>query len=306
MHPQTEQLANLCSDTADRAADAESFVAVKKLVELLGAELRAQPLLYEGMVAEPKAKDAKWVILVDSLSSGYASEKYERESKSNALPARVRFTIAHELSHVLQLRAPAVASSSRRRRKPLTEAAQEKRLELEADTLSPLLLIPDVGFARHFIEGKSRLDLARLVDAKQQWAVSREVLVNRFCLLTKYDPKGFRFKPALQDIAIGLGEWADPRTARISNWPRPFCNLPQNLVPEFLQLERTKDMLNPVFDSPDFILNGGPKNTAEADVFVGTPANPRTDKARIKITIEATKPVSGGKFLFVIDQLSFR
>ena len=177
-------------------------------------------------------------------------------------------------------------------------------MEFEADTLSPLLLIPDVGFSRHCIDGIARLDLGRLLEVKQKWAVSREVLVNRFGLLTKYDPKGFRFKPALQEIAIGIGEWSDKRIARLPNWPRPFCNFPQNLIPEFLQLERTNQMLNTVFDSPDFLLNGGYRNTAESEVFVGTSANHRTDKARIKITIEVTKPVSGAKFLFVIDQLS--
>lgn len=303
MHAHTELLAAYCSDAADRAADAESFVAVRKLVEFIGAELRAQPLLYEGMVAEPKAKDAKWVILVDSRSSGYEPEKYERESRANALPPRVRFTIAHELSHVLQLRSPAPASGSRRRKGPIAAAVQEKRLELEADTLSPLLLIPDVGFALHCVDGKDRLDLPRLIEAKNQWAVSREVLVNRFGLLTKYDPKGFRFKPALQQIAVGLGEWSERRNARILRWPRPFCNFSQNLVPEFLQLERANEMLNTVFDSPDFILNDGHQNTADAEVFLGTPANPQGEKARIKMTVEPTKPAVGGKFLFLVDRL---
>ena len=302
MRSHTERLAAMCSDAADKVADAESFVPVKKLVEFLGVELRAQPLLYEGMVAEPKTKEAKWVIVVDSLSSGYESGKYESESRTNALPPRVRFTIAHELGHVLQLRSPESASNGKPSRRRVPAAKIEKEFEREADTLSPLLLIPDTGFTRLCADGNDKLSLARLLDAKDHWAVSREVIVNRLGLITKFDPKGFRFKPAMQNLAVGIAEWTTKTAARIASWPRPFCNFSQNLVPEFLQLQRANESLNAVFTSSDFVLNGGRHDADQAEVFLGTSANPQVEKVRVRLTVEHTRPGAGGKFIFVVEQ----
>jgi hypothetical protein len=303
MRPHTQRLAAMCSDAAEKAADGESFVPVKKLVEFLGAELRAQPLLYEGMVAEPKAKDAKWVILVNSLSSGYEPEKYEHESRTNALPPRVRFTIAHELGHVLQLRLPETPLRRVRSKKTKVLAAVEREFEQEADLLSPLLLIPDGGFARLCADGQDQLNLARLVAAKNHWAVSRAVIVNRLGILTRFDPKGFRFKPAMKDIAIGVAVWSAKGMSRVAKWPRPFCNFSQNLVPEFLQIERANEFLNSVFESPDFFLNGGDRSADEADVFLGTAANPQSEKIRVRLTVEMTRRSVGSRFLYVVNQV---
>jgi hypothetical protein len=50
MSPETKSLATFCSDMANKAADMDHFVPVWKLVELLGAEINARPLLVEGML----------------------------------------------------------------------------------------------------------------------------------------------------------------------------------------------------------------------------------------------------------------
>ncbi|MEO7414016.1 MAG: ImmA/IrrE family metallo-endopeptidase [Opitutaceae bacterium] len=304
MHPQTDRLATLCCDAADKAADGENFVSMKRLVEFFGVELRAQPLLYEGMVAEPRTKGDKWVVMVDSHSSGYDVRKYEQESSTNALPPRVRFTIAHELGHVLQLRNEEALGPTTRTTKRGAAAKVEKQLERGADSLSPLLLISENGIERLCEDAKSPLGIAQIIQARARWAVSREVIVHRFGLLSKYDPSGFKHRPALRDMALGLGEWSDtPTAARVSAWPRAFCNFAENLVPEFLRVDTTsKENLSTVFRSPAFVLNGGEQIWDEAEVFAGTASNPRAEKVRIRLAVEQSRSLKK-KFLFVAERL---
>jgi hypothetical protein len=302
MHPTTERLAEKFSDAAEKAADAESFVAMRSLVKLLGAEFRAQPLLYEGLVAEPRTPGDKWVVVVDSHASGYDAARYEKETSVEALPPRLRFTIAHELGHVVQLKSREGNASVVRRGKRIAADARENALEREADALSPLLMVPHSGLDRLCREAKDGVALTHLLEVRKRWAVSREVLVHRLGLLGVFDPQGFRFRPALKELAVGLATRGDGGSIRVAAWPHAFCNFSDNLVPDLLQRDAAgKRPLTEIFQSAEFRLNGGSRDWDDAEVFFGTAANPRSEKQRVRLTVE--QPSSGGKALFLLRRV---
>lgn len=303
IHSETQRLAAACTEAADRSADADGFVAVRRLVEHFGADLRAQPLLYEGMIAAPKTDKAKWLVLIDAFESGYTPERYQNERSAHALPVRLRFTIAHELSHLVHFKSEGAGG---KKPKAKSHAAEVGALEREADTLSPLLLIPESAFERRFAGGSERLTLERILEARIQWAVSREVLVNRFNLLGKYDPKSLRLRAPLQNIGLGMGVWGKDRQATVIGWPKPYCNFSENLVPDFLRESRPGKavVLNTFFGDPDFVLNGGRRNFAVTDMMGGTPANPQIEKMRVKLSVEITSAAAGHTFLILAERLS--
>ncbi len=299
---ETQRHAAACAEAADRSADVDGFVAVRRLVEHFGADLIAQPLLYEGMIAAPKSDKAKWLVLVDSLESGFSSQKYNDECAANALPPRLRFTIAHELGHLLQFK-----SSGSPPKSGTTQSRKDEidSLEREADTLSPLLLISESAFEKRLAVGTEPLTLRQILEAKAKWGVSREVLVNRFNLLSKYDPKGLRLRAPLQNLGLGLCVWSKDRQAMLVNWPKPFCNFAENLVPAFLRENRPgKAMaLNTLFPDPAFILNGGKNDSAVATLGGGTPANPQIEKMTVRLTVEPVPPAINRTFIVLVQRI---
>lgn len=288
----TKRLSEVCHVTADAATDGDGFIAVHRLLTILDAELQMRPLLYEGMLAAPKTSDGKWVVVVDNSRNRFGSEAYATESAAAPLPPRIRFTIAHELGHLLQMRSPEVAESK--------ESISE--FERQADTLSPLLLVSSGELNKRLAGDRDRITIKDLLDAKKAWAISNDVLVTRLCLLHRFDPSWLRFKQSILDVAIGVGEWGDDGIARLSSWPGSFCNFSNNLVPEFLlhSKKEPRPAFAQFFDCPDFVLNGGANTEAFADGFGGTLANPRCEAMRLRLTMESAQR---GRFLFIVERL---
>src|SRR4051812_11753677 len=94
-------LARICISIADELADANGFVAVPKLLSRFSAEISVRPLLVEGMLATIDKSTATkanvgWMVLIDSESSRVDEAQIKSETGKQPLPARVRFTVAHE------------------------------------------------------------------------------------------------------------------------------------------------------------------------------------------------------------------
>ena len=295
MSPETKSLAALCSDVANQAADPQKFVPVGRLVELLGADLAARPLLVEGMLAEPTA-GGKWLVLVDSDSGSFIEKTYREERSGHSLPPRLRFTIAHELGHLIQLQSEAPKSKEKRR----TAKSTVRNLEKEADKLSPLLLVAEAAL-EEFCSDEKSATLDDFISARHQWGISREVLVQRLNLLLEFDRRGLRHKPRIRNKVVGIGEWPTAKEMRILDWPKPFWNLDDNLAPAFLlRKEITHDELKESFPSPGFCFNGGTELVSDGKAWVGTSAWPKSEQRSFRLTIEDLGRRTG-KFLYLLD-----
>jgi len=156
-----------------------------------------------------------------------------------------------------------------------------------------------------FASGSEKPTMDRILEARNQWAVSREVLVNRFNLLGKFDPRGLRLRTPLQNIGLGMGVWTKDRQAMVINWPKPFSNFSENLVPGFLREAPSGKaaILNDLFSDPDFVLNGGTHDSAVADIVGGTPANPQIEEMRVRLTVEIVPPAAERSFLLLAERL---
>ena len=159
--PDKRKLAEFCLETSAKAADGDGFVPVRKLVETFGAEIETRPLLVEAMIAAPKASGAKWKVLLDAKSSRFERTKYDNESSQAPLGARLRFSVAHELGHILAFQPEDFGVRLRDAQKGETHKALVDRLEDTTDGLSPLLLIPDPALAREC--SGTRWTLARIL-----------------------------------------------------------------------------------------------------------------------------------------------
>ena len=297
MSPETRSLAEFCSDVAHKAADSDNFVRVGKLVELLGADLTARPLLVEGMLAAPTA-GGKWLILINADSGEFVEKTYREERVGNSLPARLRFTIAHELGHLIQLKSEQQSPKTVRTKKTAKSIVRD--LEREADKLSPLLLVSEPALDE-FCSGEQKVTLDDFVAARRHWGISREVLVQRLNLLLEFDRRGLRHKPKLRNIALGIGEWISPKEATLNDWPKPFRNLDDNLAPAFLlRPESGPDAIKEAFPVESFCLNGGADLSAHSDAWVGTVASPRSEQRTLTMHVENTGS-RRGKFLFLLE-----
>src|SRR5580704_4343442 len=95
----SEHLANICTQMGNLCADTNGFVSVRSLLERFQTKLIARPLLVEAMIASmPNAESegSRWAVLVDSERYPVSQLDIERESFSQTLPVRFRFTVAHE------------------------------------------------------------------------------------------------------------------------------------------------------------------------------------------------------------------
>jgi hypothetical protein len=297
MSPETRVLAELCCDVANQAADADHFVPVGKLVELLGAEITARPLLVEGMLAAPTA-GGKWLVLVDSDSGRFVEGTYREERSGHSLSPRLRFTIAHELGHLLQLKSEEKGGKTQGKAK--TARSLVRDWEKEADRLSPLLLVSEAALGE-FCTGGHKATLEDFLAARYQWGISREVLVQRFNLLLDFDRLGLRHNTRLRNLAFGLGEWNTSGQAVLCDWPKPFRNLDANLAPAFLlNPEAGSHEIREAFSDSAFCFNGGSKCGATGEVWVGTGSSPRREQRRFRISVEDLGRRSG-RFLYLLD-----
>lgn len=300
LSPDKKRLAEFCLETSAKAVDGDGFVPVRKLVETFGAEIEARPLLVEAMIAAPKTNGAKWKVLLDANSSRFEQAAYDNENSQTPLGTRLRFSVAHELGHILAFRPDNFGVRLREREKGKNHDGLVDRLEKETDGLSPLLLIADSALAAEC--GGGRWRLAQIIAARKRWAVSREALISRLSLLHSIDAQGLRYRSALRGIGLGLAEWQSAEKLALLEWPNPFMNFDGGLWPEFLLGEKGHrgTRAAAAFSGATFCLNGGRELAAEATVHAGTTANPRTDLLQLRLEFEDVPRRKGAKCLFLV------
>src|SRR5712671_2398598 len=100
-------LAAVCTRIADQVSDDSGFVAMHKLLDHFGVELLIRPLLVEGTLAtlgSAEGTSNRWAVLLDREKYPVGEVQISGETIDSPLPARMRFTIAHELAHSLAFR----------------------------------------------------------------------------------------------------------------------------------------------------------------------------------------------------------
>ncbi len=294
--PDLKRIAAICADFGNRASDEGGFVALSRLAELLRAEVEFRPLLVEAMIAEPNGPGT-WKVLVDSEAYPDGAKVFPRESAQAPLPARLRNTLAHELLHTLSFRAEEFGFKLELNPKE-TRMEAVKRLERETEGFSPLLLLPQT-VVENELESRG-VSLEVLVDWRQRWAVSREILVARLGLLHSLPEFRLRYHRGVLNVAVCLAEWVNDESAVLLEWPIYF-NFQDGIVPEFLLQLRTKGkpVLRELFPEPDFLLNGGDRRTTRNTLPAGTAANPKADKVEIVSEVESVPKRKGEMFLIV-------
>lgn len=286
------QLVQIAAKIADRAADASGFVALSSLAREVQAEVKFRPLLVEGVAAQPKSKDGRWLILIDSETHGVSDEMFAKEDAHHPLGPRVRNTVAHELAHALGPRCEEFMDGSEKSRRELVAI-----IERETEQLSPILLIPAKAIESLLETKTDAFDVNKLVNARDGLGVSARVFVKRLELLSQDNESPLRHHPHLNNIVIGSGEWINSSSAELH--PMPFRGV-TGLLPEFVASLRSnrKVVIGDNFPDADFYLNGGSNATSRATVWLGTSAQPRSEKAEVEITVETTQRKAAVSFLW--------
>jgi IrrE N-terminal-like domain len=278
------------SDRAERAADSTGFVAIEKLRTVIGANIMFRPLLVEGIIARPKEPNGDWLILIDSETHAAPEKLLTEESHDQALPVRLRNTLAHELAHTLAFRLDEFKIS-------ITGSREEavRRIESETENLSPLLLIPYSALQSLCSE---QLTLNRLRKFRDFHTVSNEVLIRRLETLKYIDNHPLEFSPRLKNLAIGVGEKKGD-TFFLASWPlfSRFSGFTPTIIHQLKN--NITPSLGEAFPDVDFAANGGTRFTAAASVDAGTSQNPSGDKFDAIIQVEET---TSERFLWVLHE----
>lgn len=287
-------------EISNTAANGSGFVRVGDLIAALNTQIEFRPLLVEGMVAQPKAgANASWKILIDSETHGDLSERLPTESVSSPLENRIRNTIAHELVHVLAFRVAETGLDERLSREALVEAIED-----ETERLSALLLIAQSALESELARaGDDGLTISTLVEATKRWAVSPPILVRRFELLPFISDYSLRYHPALKNFAVGVAEWMGKDFAEpCSQWL--YSNF-SDMSPEFVLKLRNRENVSTaeIFTSPDFVLNGGSSVSTEEVVYGGTVANPKSEKMKVRFSVQGVNRVRGARFLWTMQRV---
>lgn len=299
------QFAQACLSISDAASDECGFVAIRHLLARFQAKLIARPLLVEGMIASQRidenSDDRRWLVLVDSDKYKLNDRAIDGEYSENALPERLRFTIAHELAHSLAFRVSDFGIQLRGLNKEVTPHALVDAIEGETDWLSSLLLVPQRALARVFKGRKEPPSASELAQSRRSLGVSRHVLINRLRLLSSIDPDGLKNGYGFKNLAIGIAEWTREGHAILRNWP-VFVNFDRNVIPEFLLNLAQQDRLpaSAVFTDPTFSLCGGSRNSIDLTVNAGTPSSPKAERLSIRCSVEDTNKSAGRRSLYVV------
>lgn len=290
------QLLQFASQIAERASDSSGFVPLAALAREIHADVKFRPLLVEGVAAQPKTKDGRWMILIDSETHRVTDEMLALEDVSHPLGVRVRNTVAHELAHALGARCEAILAGKEKSRVEIVAA-----LERETEQLSPALLISPRAMDAIVNASNNALDVDELVTARDRLGVSARVFVKRLELLSHETESAVRYHPRLDNLIIGSGEWVS--AARAVLHPKPFRRV-QELLPEFvIQLRNNKKVqIEEYFSTPDFYLNGGSSEKSEASLWMGTSAQPQSEKGLVEICVEAVPRKAEASFLWIARQ----
>jgi hypothetical protein len=247
-----------------------------------------------------------WVVLVDSDMHAVTDKDVDREHFGGALPPRLRFTIAHELAHMLAFRqsdfglrlVPATADAR-------TAAGLVTQMEKEADTLSPLLLLPPKALDECFPAGAPLASIEELSALRASHGVSRDVLVNRLRLLATLDLRDLEKRPALSNLACGVGEWVSSHHAVLRQWPL-YQKFHRGITPSFVLRLLAQDRLpvSMIFDDPEFWLCGGDLPSTTLELLGGTVEYPTSEKMKIACSVERVPRSAGRRFLFLVQRMS--
>ena len=297
MSPQDlKRFASSCADIGNRAADDGGFVPLHRLAGSLRAEVEFRPLLVEAVIAAPTGPGA-WKVLVDSETHPDGMTDFPTEGPQTPLSARLRNTLAHELLHTLSFRLEEFGFQLELSGKE-TRAEAVKRLEKETEGFSPFLLVPQ-RIVEAELQARS-LSLDLLLDWRQRWVVSREVLVARLGLFQALPEFQLRYHPSISNVAVCVAEWVNDESAVLLEWP-VYLSFRDGIVPEFLLQLRNKGkpLLRELFSDADFSLNGGSNRSARSTLAAGTTTNPRAEKLNVVVEVETVPRIKGEAFLLV-------
>lgn len=283
-------------EVAERASGGTEFVRLADLLASLNVELISHPLLVEGVVAEPKGGvKVPWKILIDSETHGDVSSKISAETAAKPLGHRLRNTVAHELVHVLVFRTPGLGHGKDGSRKKYVAS-----VEGETERLSALLLVPHRAFRIELDRFDGGLTIERLCVACDRWGVSPPVLVRRFELLPLIADYDLRYHTALQNMAIGIGEWGKNGAPQFNHWWL-YSNF-SGVVPEYIARLRRKEnvAIREVFEDTEFMTNGGRAEVTHVAIPGGTSARPGSERLKVRLSVQMVEAKPQSRFLWLL------
>lgn len=304
-----KELIVFCVEVAEKLAQPDGFVSVNAIARRFQAKVIARPLLVEAMLCSltsaastGQGSSPQWVVLIDSERFPVTAEDIRDESSARPLPVRLRNTVAHEIVHSLSFRDGEFGFTfSMSQKKGEERNAFIQRVEKETEELSPLLLVPQSIIAAQCREPE--LSIENLCVLRSQCGISRDVLINRLCLLSKHDPEDIRYGTCLDDIAVGRGEWINESEARLAGWPL-YSHFDRGLIPNVVTAIRQKRGM-PAAETTDdssFWLNGGGSCTAEFE-DAESRYGPSYSRMKIRFDVEQTDRRAGTGFLFLIRKI---
>ena len=253
------------------------------------------------LVERLRADGNRWMVLIDSERFGLTADQVNAETSARPLPTRVRNTIAHELAHSLTFRVSELGTSLRPEFSPKKQdATWVEQVERVTEKLSPLMLMPRESIAAKVARLPSPLDMRQLKGLQQDFAVSREVLVNRFRMLRENDPDMLLELPVLRDVGLGIGKWVTSRRAVLKRWP-VFVNYDRNVTPKcFLRrfADGTLDA-GTLLEDPNMVVNGGGAVKGRWSSRAGLSSQLDSDVMIVTSEIEGVRAVGGANFLYL-------
>jgi hypothetical protein len=303
-----DRVASICNQLGGLCADSNGFVPVRSLLERFQATLIIRPLLVEAMIAKTNVGEelgAHWTVLVDSERYSVSHADVAQECFGKPLPARFRFTVAHELAHSISFRPtefglqPIYYKEARASRETLVRA-----IEAETDRASPLLLLPDATLQMLLARRASTLDMADLQSVCRNFGLSRYALIHRLRWLLHHSAQNsLREAKSLVDLGIGLGEWGSDGVARLRKWPL-FVNFRNRIEPSLINKLVDHDFL-PIaaeIDASDFALCGGENWSTEFSCAAGLRGTRLDEKITVRFSAEPTEKLPGSRFLFAVSR----
>lgn len=108
-----------------------------------------------------------------------------------------------------------------------------KAVERVTERLSPLLLTPEARLAAEVGQRDAAMSLVDVKSLLRTFGVSREVLINRLCLLRQRDALSLLAREGLLDMGIGVGTFDAAGAPELEGWPL-FPNFERNIIPNVL------------------------------------------------------------------------
>jgi hypothetical protein len=302
-------LFQVCTDIANEVADIDGFVPVRKLLERFQTRLRLRPLLVEGMIGSTSSAQTErpeWMVLVDSERYPDLEPRIHSESATNPLPARFRFTVAHELAHSLAFRTSEFGVFLEGiSDKPENKTAIVQEIEKETDRLAPLLLCSEKVLISRLLELTGPIDLNFLTRLRRESGISRAVLLSRLALSRASDRIGIWQRPHLREFGLAIGDRTPVGTATLRRWP-VFLNFGRGVPRAFLTLrERDRIPFEVALGQESLAaLQSGTEVTA--CTRAGTPASMDADEMTVEISTEQTARPAASSFLTLVRNSRIR